>query len=517
MRTRLRTRLKCGAIILGWSAVPAGCGDDLTPPAAGTGSTSTGAATTSTDDTSTTGTSADETGADPMAAVLARLARDCEDPVDDVYVATPPPEWSPDMRGTLAGCAYDRQILVEEMSAHYADYEEFPDPGLSTSVHKITLSYWTERRPGEPVLTSASLYVPDQLRADPAPLVVVGHGSVGIGDTCAPSRDDDNGFDKDWKALAYQFAGDGWMVIMPDFPGLGTEGPGTWMLSLDEGHAILDATRAARRLFEAGTLTELNAFIGQSNGGHATLSAQAMLDDYGAQGQVVANILYSPYWLSNASWGALLSPVGESLLNSTFMSMTLQYFYGHAYAYDGARAAAELMLPEQAEAVVQLLEDECWGDVTGERLGPPSLGITLGEDVFSEIVIDEVGTCGVLEQCDSELAQTWRERWVADRPTPSPDVPIVYWLGGADDFLPPGFQQCGIDRLEANGADLTLCVDAEGGHAEVTPRTADWVRQYLEFTLLGGAEPEVCAGVDALDGPLSCTLPITNSTDPADP
>ncbi len=483
------------------------------PPAAGTGTSGPGVTGPGTvDDTGSAGSTGD-----PLDAILERLAVPCDDALADVYVAAPPARWSPELRGSIAGCAYDREVSVDEMSAHFAAHPELPDPGLATAAHKLVLSYWTEREPGQPVLTSAALYVPEVRRADPSPLLVLGHGSVGIGDRCAPSREDDEGFDKDWKALAYPFAGDGWVVIMPDFPGLGTEGPGTWMLSLDEGHAILDATRAARRLFEPGTFTDGNALVGLSNGGHATLSAQAMLGDYGAEGEVVANVLYSPFWLSNAAWGALISPVGETLLNPTFMSMTLQYFYGHGYAYDGPDGALAPLLPEQADAVAALLEGECWGDVTGEALGPPSLGILIGEDAFTAAMVDEVGTCAVLEQCDTPLGLAWRERWAADRPTPSPEVPIVYWMGGADDFLSPGFQQCGIDRLVANGADLTLCVDPEGGHSEVTTRTAGWVRQYLESVLLGGAAPEACAGVEGLGRPLMCSLPIINSTDPADP
>jgi Secretory lipase len=501
-------------VIMGLALWLACKSDSPDPPTAGdsstTGPDSTGPSTV--DDTGTTGTTGD-----PIDAILARLAVPCDDLLDDVYAAAPPAPWSPELRGSIAGCAYDREVSVDEMSAHFTAHPELPDPGLGTAAHKLVLSYWTEREPGQPVLTSAALYVPEELRADPSPLLVLGHGSVGIADLCAPSREDEEGFDKDWKALAYPFAGDGWMVIMPDFPGLGTEGPGTWMLSLDEGHAILDATRAARRLFEPGTLTDQNALVGLSNGGHATLSAQAMLDEYGAEGEVVANVLYSPFWLSNAAWGALISPVGETLLNPTFMSMTLQYFYGHGYAYDGPDGALAPLLPEQADAVAELLESECWGDATGEKLGPPSLGILIGEDAFTEAMVDEVGSCAVLEDCDTPLALAWRERWVADRPTPSPAVPIVYWMGGADDFLSPGFQQCGVDRLVASGADLTLCVDLEGGHSEVTTRTSAWVRQYLESVLLGGAAPDACTGVEVLGRPLTCTLPIVNSTDPADP
>ncbi|MCA9710151.1 MAG: hypothetical protein KDK70_30205, partial [Myxococcales bacterium] len=286
VRSLMMTGLLGSSVLL-----PACPGDPRDPtPAADTGTTGPEPTSTGVVDTGSSGTTGD-----PLDAILARLAVPCDDPVADVYTAAPPSPWSPQLRGSIAACAYDRELSVDEMAAHFVAHPEFPDPGLSTAAHKLVLSYWTEREPGQPVLTSAALYVPEQLRADPAPLLVLGHGSVGIGDSCAPSREDANGFDKDWKALAYPFAGDGWVVIMPDFPGLGTDGPGTWMLSLDEGHAILDATRAARRLFEPGTFTDQSALVGLSNGGHATLSAQAMLDDYGAEGQVVANVLYSPF------------------------------------------------------------------------------------------------------------------------------------------------------------------------------------------------------------------------------
>lgn len=77
---------------------------------------------------------------------------------------------------------------------------------------------------------------------------------------------------------------------MPDNPGLGTPSTTAVFYSIDEGHAMLDATRAARKLFKEGTLSERNALIGHSAGGHAVYSAAAFAASYGLDGTLDAAI-----------------------------------------------------------------------------------------------------------------------------------------------------------------------------------------------------------------------------------
>ncbi|MDH3201433.1 MAG: hypothetical protein OEM15_11130 [Myxococcales bacterium] len=121
--------------------------------------------------------------------------------------------------------------------------------------------------------------------------------------------------------------------------------------------------------------------------------------------------------------------------------------------------------------------------------------------------------------CDDALDSVYRSQtpppdWV-DRPPPDPTIPIFYWTGGMDDFIPPGFQKCGLDRLEGQGANVTACVERDSDHSGIVSRTAGWVRQHLEEVLLGGDAPEPC---EALDPALECSIPIVpNSSDPADP
>ncbi|MEZ4299401.1 MAG: lipase family protein [Polyangiaceae bacterium] len=450
-------------------------------------------------------------------ALAALGAETCDDTLDSIYeAATPPSSWSASNRGDVIKCAYDRTVSVEEMKAHFED-EGMPPVELSTAAYRFRLAYWTERDEGEPVLTSAVLYLPVSGRGSPAPLIVAGHGSVGIADKCAPSREDDEGFPRDFRTQVYALAGDGWPVIAPDFPGLGTEGAATWMFSPDEGHAMLDATRAARKLAKQGVFSDKNAIVGHSNGGHAALSAQSYAKAYGTDGTVDAVVVWAPFWLSNGAWGALITPVGNALITPAFLSMSMQYFYGHLYAYEGQDHVTDAFLPEKGAEIADFLEGGCWQDVARADKGPQDIGLKKGADAFTALYTGEVGQCGFNGTCDSDLAKTWNSRWAADRPPPDPSIPIVLWHGKKDDFLTPGFVMCGIDRLNGQGADLTVCIDEEGDHSTVLPDTATWVRGYLEEKLLGGAPPGGCTGLEVFDPPLTCSAPIPNSTDPAEP
>jgi hypothetical protein len=442
----------------------------------------------------------------------------CREPVQSVYEAQPSPtNWEASMRGEVTHCAFDRVISVDEMSEAFEPSLGFVDPGLSTAVHKYRLQYWTERGEGEPVLTSAALYIPETRRADPSPLLVIGHGGVGIADACAPSLEDPGGFHTDWRPLVYSYVGDGWVAIMPDNPGLGTPGTTAVFHSIDEGHTMLDATRAARKVFKEGTLSERNALIGHSAGGHAVYSAAAFAAGYGLDGTLDAAIALNPFWLPMSAWGALLSDAGGLLINTTLLSITMQFFTGHLAVYEGEESALDAFLPRKRDEAQQMLDGGCLTEVTSEERGPPSIGVHGAADLYQPEYTQEVGICGFTDTCETELAQTWRARWAADRPPPDPSIPLIQWTGAQDDFNLPTYQRCGLDRLEAQGADITACVERDSNHGNIVSRTAGWIRAHLTHVLLDGEAPEPCERLTVFDPELGCDLPIPNSTDPADP
>jgi acetyl esterase/lipase len=468
--------------------------------------------------TSITPVDATAIDADPdpdRTAALALLGRPCTDPFDAVYAAhTPPTPWTAADRGTIVACAYDRTVSVAEMTAHFMGLT-LPVPTLSTAAYKFRVAYWTERNPGEALLTSGALYIPVTRRGAPSPLVVAGHGSVGVGDRCAPSREDPSGFAKDFRSMIYPLIGDGWVTLAPDYPGLGTPGAAAWQFAVDEGHSMLDATRAARHLTRAGLLSSHNAIVGHSNGGHAALAAQSYARAYGTDGTVDTVVVWAPLFISNAAWGALISDTGAALLTPAFIAMTLMYLDGHLAIYDDSATIDGAYLPGQRAAVSTLLETKCWGTVTDMVNGAASIGIATGRDAFQAGFVTEIGDCGLIGTCTTTLASTWKHRFAVDRPVPDATIPIVLWQGQLDTFLSPGYQQCGVDRLVAQGAALTTCLEPDSDHGSVTARSTTWVRAHLAHVLLGDAAPGACLSLASLSP--SCSVPIANGLTPDEP
>jgi hypothetical protein len=133
------------------------------------------------------------------------------------------------------------------------------------------------------VATSGIIVLPDrQAHPVPAggyPLVSWAHGTVGVANVCAPSRDRGDTGASPMNAYPHTLLGhfldQGWAVAMTDYEALGT---GTadrlhpYLLGKSEAHAVLDIVVAARRLFE-GIIGDRFAIVGHSQGGQAALFA----------------------------------------------------------------------------------------------------------------------------------------------------------------------------------------------------------------------------------------------------
>ncbi len=104
---------------------------------------------------------------------------------------------------------------------------------------------------GQPITASALLVVPRRGDASKRPLVGMGHGTEGLADTCAPSRQYVAGTELESGMLALLLRR-GWAVVVADGQGLGIEGESTYMVGQSAGRTMLDAMRAARGFGDAG-------------------------------------------------------------------------------------------------------------------------------------------------------------------------------------------------------------------------------------------------------------------------
>ncbi|MCP2339128.1 lipase family protein [Actinomadura rupiterrae] len=118
--------------------------------------------------------------------------------------------------------------------------------------------------------------------ADPAtmPIVAMAPGTSGPAFRCAPSKMIDGGIFYE-QAMLNELLKRNWAVAVPDYPGYHANPTTTYITGRDEGHAVLDAVRAAQRLPEAKLSKDAKVLVhGYSQGGGAAMWAGELQPAY---------------------------------------------------------------------------------------------------------------------------------------------------------------------------------------------------------------------------------------------
>ena len=171
------------------------------------------------------------------------------------------------------------------------------DPGRLLSVEDLNPSYSlseagkayairytsTDGITGTGIVTvSGALFMPKG--APPAggwPVVAWTHGTVGIGDNCAPSRNPRSERDS---AYLNKWLQAGYAIVATDYQGLGTPGPHPYMNSRAAAHSTLDSIRAVVN----GRLNLANKalLVGQSQGAAAAFATAGLASEYAPDLQI---------------------------------------------------------------------------------------------------------------------------------------------------------------------------------------------------------------------------------------
>jgi pimeloyl-ACP methyl ester carboxylesterase len=131
--------------------------------------------------------------------------------------------------------------------------------------------YSSRTSAGARALGSAVVLVPARHQKS-APVVVWDHGTTGIARVCAPSLDREP---FEYVPVLGAALHQGWVVVVPDYVGLGTAGPPAYIVGPGEAYSTLDAVLAAHRLPARArlplALSDATVVWGHSQGGHAAL------------------------------------------------------------------------------------------------------------------------------------------------------------------------------------------------------------------------------------------------------
>lgn len=104
------------------------------------------------------------------------------------------------------------------------------------------------------------------------PIVVWAHGTTGVADACAPSK---AALAESTKDLISKLLTAGYVVVAPDYEGLGTPGIHPFLNVKSEAFSITDAVVATRNYLSQRNLLTSKKWltVGHSQGGHAALGA----------------------------------------------------------------------------------------------------------------------------------------------------------------------------------------------------------------------------------------------------
>ena len=342
----------------------------------------------------------------------------------------------------------------------------FADPPLSMDVDGGTayrLLYVSARPDGSSAVSGAMVFLPDTpAPAQGRPVLAWAHGTVGMGDACAPSRDPQG--TTDMAGWLEQSLALGWVVVATDYVGLGTPGPELYLVAQAEANDVVHSVQALRAwdLAEAG---DRYAVYGHSQGGHSALwtghlaaGIDPSLELVGVAAAAPAAMLpeiVSVQWETAAGWA--IGP--EALVGWQYIdpSLPIEGVLTQAGKDNAERLALECIEPAALEGYLRT---------------------DVGQNFFTVNPSDNPG---------------WADLIAEQTPPPMPaDMPVFIAQGTADDVVLPWPQAMLQEQWCQAGSTLTMEWLGGVNHVEAAIVAGPAARVWIADRFAGRPAPRTC-------------------------
>lgn len=312
-----------------------------------------------------------------------------------------------------------------------------PMPGTATR-----LMYRTTDSNGQPAAVTGAYIEPSAAwkGGGARPLVALASGTMGQGDQCAPSLAlqhplalTPESVSIGYETLSvYRLLSAGVAVVVTDYVGLGTtDRLHTYVNRVDEGHALLDAVRAAHRLPATSLTTDSRTGLyGYSQGGGASASAAELQPSYAPEIQLAGTYAGAP----PADLTATMKGIdGSALAGALAWSIN-----GFAQADADLRDVVEANINDAGRAALKDASTMCVGDaILGYGFAKSSKWTTTGKSL-GEIIAAEPKAQAALD----------RQRIGTLKPT----GPVRVATGIQDDIVPHAqARQLAVDWCRKGG------------------------------------------------------------------
>jgi hypothetical protein len=316
-----------------------------------------------------------------------------------------------------------------------------PMPGAPEGSLAWRVLYHSTDVAGDDILVSGIVVAP---ASDPPPggrpVVSWAHPTTGTAARCAPSL---------WLEAFASIAGltqlldAGYVVAATDYPGMGAEGPESYLVGESAGHSVLDAARAARGIAEADAGDDLLLW-GHSQGGHAALFAGQLATGYAPELHLRGVAVAAPATDLEALLGATTGDASGLPLSSFALGA-----FASAYADRLPETGlGGILTPEGAAATPRMNELCLRGD--GDRL----------REIAAPLV-------GAYLSGDPSEVEPWATLLDENSPGAEPlPAPLFIAQGDSDALVTPATTRAFADGACGDGTPVTYLELAGTGHGE---------------------------------------------------
>ncbi len=315
------------------------------------------------------------------------------------------------------------------------------------------IRYWTTGDRGAEIEVTGMVVAPrEAIPPSPRKVLAWAHGTWGVAQKCAPSQM--AGFFDATPGLREAIRR-GYVVVAPDYPGLGSAMPHPYLAGVGTSNAVLDAVRAARGIAGAAAGNSF-AVWGESQGGHAALWTGQRARAYAPELTLTGVAAAAPPTDLVENLRAGSDPSIRAFLTA-FTAYSWSQHYGAPLSTLGRRSTQGV--------ITRLAQNNCI--VLGAK---PKLGTMLGVLVLRRD----------LKDVDLGRIQPWA-RIARDNSVPvrDPGVPVLIAQNPDDVIVGPAVTRAYVRKLCRSGARLRFVTIAGKGHetsgADTAAVTLDWI------------------------------------------
>lgn len=321
--------------------------------------------------------------------------------------------------------------------------------------------YRSESIQGDPIAVSGVVAAPTGTAPDDGrPVVTWAHGTAGVADSCAPSKQADL---SSVAPEASQMIVNGWVIAATDYEGLGTPGRHPFLVGNSEGRGVLDIVRAAQQIPAADAGNQVVIF-GHSQGGHAAAFAAQEAKSYAPDLDVVGTAAGAPVGDLE-----LLLPIASSIDSVTGFVVLASAGWEAAYP----EVSVSDVLTPQAETDLGVVDEKCVEDVIDFYTKPAA-------EVFAKNPADVPAIAELLKENSPGNVKA--------------DAPVLVFHGDADELIPLAASQSYLKRACANGSQVELSVVPGATHGTVLDITSTQLIPWISDRFAGTPAGTSCPG-----------------------